>query len=163
MRVKTWLDQPARKVRRRQARAKKAAAIAPRPVAGALRPVVRCQTVRYNMRVRAGRGFTLDEVKGAGLGRQQAQSLGVAVDHRRTNKSKESLAANVARLKEYLGKLVVFPRKSCVPRRPPSHLPRSTLVFNPPHPLPPLLSPPLPQCGPEEGRRVCGRSRGLCE
>ena len=41
----------------------KAAAIAPRPVAGLLRPVVHCQTIRYNARVRAGRGFTLDELK----------------------------------------------------------------------------------------------------
>jgi large subunit ribosomal protein L13e len=112
MRVKTWLDQPARKVRRRQARAAKAAAVAPRPVAGALRPVVRCQTVRYNMRVRAGRGFTPAEVKGAGIGRLQAQSLGVAIDHRRRNKSAESLNANVQRLKEYLSKLVVHPRKA---------------------------------------------------
>merc|ERR1711907_755388 len=38
--VKTWFDQPAKKKARRLARAKKAAAVAPRPVAGALRSVV---------------------------------------------------------------------------------------------------------------------------
>ena len=45
------------------ARKAKAAAVFPRPVAGALRPVVSGQTVRYNMKKRAGRGFTLEELK----------------------------------------------------------------------------------------------------
>lgn len=49
--VKTWFDQPARKFRRHQTRVKKAKAIAPRPVAGPLRPVVRCPTVRYHTKV----------------------------------------------------------------------------------------------------------------
>lgn len=111
-RVKTWLDQPLRKRRRRLARKAKAAAIAPRPVAGSLRPVVRCQTVRYNIRVRAGRGFTLEELRAAGVSPKVATTIGIAVDHRRTNKSAESLNANVARLKEYMSKLVLFPRKS---------------------------------------------------
>ena len=62
-RVKTWFDQAGRKKRRRDARAKKALAISPRPVAGALRPIVRCQTFKYNTKVRAGRGFTLEELK----------------------------------------------------------------------------------------------------
>merc|ERR1712153_117442 len=38
--VKTWFDQPAKKKARRLARQQKAAAIAPRPVAGSLRSVV---------------------------------------------------------------------------------------------------------------------------
>ena len=98
-RVKMWFDQPAAKQRRRDARKAKAAAIAPRPVAGALRPVVRAQTVRYNTRVRAGRGFTLAELKEAGVNPKLAPTIGIAVDHRRTNKSVQSLQANVARLK----------------------------------------------------------------
>lgn len=61
--VRTWFNQPMRKQRRRLNRAKKARAIAPRPVAGSLRPVVRCPTFKYNTRVRAGRGFTLQELK----------------------------------------------------------------------------------------------------
>ena len=61
--VKTWFNQPARKKRRLQNRKKKALKVAPRPVAGPLRPVVRCQTFKYNTRVRTGRGFTLDELK----------------------------------------------------------------------------------------------------
>lgn len=35
----------------------------PRPVAGALRPAVRPPTQRYNMKLRAGKGFTLEELK----------------------------------------------------------------------------------------------------
>ena len=61
--VKTWFNQPMRKKRRRTTRAAKAAAIAPRPVAGLLRPVVRCPTFKYNTKLRLGRGFSLDELK----------------------------------------------------------------------------------------------------
>ena len=62
-RVKTWFDQAGRKQSRRIARAQKAGRIAPRPLDGLLRPAVRCPTVRYNMKLRAGRGFTLEELK----------------------------------------------------------------------------------------------------
>lgn len=48
---------------RRKARQAKARRVAPRPVAGPLRPQVRCPTVRYHTKVRAGRGFTLEELK----------------------------------------------------------------------------------------------------
>ena len=67
--VKTWFNQPGRKKRRRQERIKKALRVAPRPVAGAIRPVVRCPTFRYNTKVRAGRGFTLEELKVVALGK----------------------------------------------------------------------------------------------
>lgn len=62
VRVRTWLDQAGRKKRRRTARVEKAKRMAPRPT-DALRPAVRCQTVKYNTRVRSGRGFTFEEVK----------------------------------------------------------------------------------------------------
>merc|ERR1711908_97910 len=90
----------------------KAAKISPRPIAGALRPAVHCPTVKYNRKVRFGRGFTLDELKAAGIGPKQAQSVGIAVDHRRKNRSEESLQVNVQRLKTYKANLVVFPRRS---------------------------------------------------
>ena len=61
--VRTWYDQPGRKQRRRKARQAKALAVAPRPAAGLLRPIVRCPTFKYNTKVRAGKGFTLDELK----------------------------------------------------------------------------------------------------
>ncbi|KAI8968705.1 ribosomal protein L13e [Pilobolus umbonatus] len=109
-RVKTWFDQPGRKKTRRLARVQKAARIAPRPVDGLLRPAVRCPTIRYNMKLRSGRGFTLEELKEAGIARKEALSIGIAVDFRRRNKSNESLELNVQRLKAYKAKLIVFPR-----------------------------------------------------
>ena len=63
LRVKTWFNQAGSKKRRRDNRIKKAAAIAPRPVDGLLRPAVRAPTIRYNTKLRAGRGFTLDELE----------------------------------------------------------------------------------------------------
>eukprot|EP00808_Paulinella_micropora_P004016 g48944.t1 len=108
--VVTWFNQPAKKVARRMARKAKAQKLAPRPI-NKLRPVVHCRTVKYNMRVKAGRGFTKDEILAAGFKAKEAQGLGIAVDHRRSNKSEETFQANVARLKTYKSKLVVFPRK----------------------------------------------------
>ncbi|XP_067854128.1 large ribosomal subunit protein eL13 [Heptranchias perlo] len=116
-RVRTWFNQPARKVRRRKARLVKARRIAPRPVAGPLRPVVRCPTVRYHTKVRAGRGFSLEELKAAGINRRVARTIGIAVDHRRRNKSTESIQCNVQRLKEYRSKLIIFPRKASAPKK----------------------------------------------
>ncbi|KAI5782618.1 ribosomal protein L13e [Geopyxis carbonaria] len=114
-RVRTHFDQPGRKLRRRQARITKAAAIAPRPI-DLLRPVVRCPTIKYNRKVRAGRGFTLEELKEAKVPRKLALSIGIPVDHRRQNTSVESLQINVARLNEYKSKLIVFPRKAGKPK-----------------------------------------------
>jgi len=56
--IRTWFNQPARKHRRRAARQMKAAAMAPRPTAGLLRPVVHPPTIKYNYKLRQGRGFT---------------------------------------------------------------------------------------------------------
>ncbi|KAH8783895.1 putative 60S ribosomal protein L13 [Hyaloscypha finlandica] len=109
-RVRVHFDQPGRKLRRRNARLSKAAAVAPRPV-DKLRPIVRCPTIKYNRRVRAGRGFTLTELKEAGIPRKLAPTIGISVDPRRQNLSTESLAVNVARLKEYHTRLILFPRK----------------------------------------------------
>lgn len=47
----------------------------------------------------------------AGIPRLVAPTIGIAVDFRRQNLSEESLTANVARLKAYKERLVVFPRK----------------------------------------------------
>eukprot|EP00300_Choanocystis_sp_HF-7_P009206 c16315_g1_i1.p2 GENE.c16315_g1_i1~~c16315_g1_i1.p2 ORF type:complete len:223 (+),score=41.80 c16315_g1_i1:39-707(+) len=115
--VRTWFDQPAAKQRRRNSRLEKAKKIAPRPVAGPLRPAVRSQTVRYNTKLRAGRGFTLQELKAAGVNRSHAQSIGVAVDHRRRNHCQESLQLNAARLKEYLSRVIVIPRRTKKPKK----------------------------------------------
>ncbi|KAJ6359846.1 hypothetical protein OIU77_003952 [Salix suchowensis] len=82
--VKTWFNQPARKTRRRVARQKKA-------LVG---------------------GFSLEELKAAGIPKKLAPTIGIAVDHRRRNRSLEGLQANVQRLKTYKAKLVVFPRRA---------------------------------------------------
>lgn len=137
--------QPGSKSRRREARRSKAAALAPRPV-DKLRPVVRCPTIKHNRRERTGRGFTIAELKvricflnghglsqwpsnpqdhktnaqkkqAAGIPRPLAPTIGIAVDHRRQNLSEESIARNVARLKEYHSRLVVLPRRSNAPKK----------------------------------------------
>jgi len=53
--VTVWLNQASRKRRRLIARRNRAAAAAPRPT-DALRPLVHGQTIRYNNKVRQGRG-----------------------------------------------------------------------------------------------------------
>ncbi|WJX84410.1 60S ribosomal protein L13B, variant 2 [Trifolium repens] len=110
--VKTWFNQPARKTRRHLARQKKAVKIFPRPTAGPLRPIVHGQTQKYNMKLRAGKGFSLEELKAAGIPKKLAPTISISVDHRRKNRSLEGLQANVQRLKTYKAKLVVFPRRA---------------------------------------------------
>merc|ERR1712184_117321 len=112
----TWFNQPARKIRRRQNRVAKAAKVAPRPI-GKLRPVVSCPTYKYNLKQRAGRGFTLEEIKAAGLSKKFARTIGIAVDHRRRNKSVESLQLNTQRLKEFKSKMILFPINAKKPRK----------------------------------------------
>jgi len=107
--VKTWFDQPAQKKIRRERRIAKATKMAPRPT-HSLKPVVRCPTNKYNTKLRAGRGFTLEEVRAAGLIPREARTIGISVDHRRRNKSEETFDRNVKRLLEYKQRLVVFPK-----------------------------------------------------
>jgi len=109
--VKTWFNQPAKKVARRAHRLAKAKAIAPRPL-NALRPIVRGQTIKYNSKIRAGRGFSLAELRAAKINPKEARSIGIAVDHRRKNRSEEGFQVNVDRLKTYRSKLVLFPRNA---------------------------------------------------
>ena len=112
--IKTWFNQAARHTRRRLARQAKAAAVFPRPTAGLLRPAVRPPTQRSNYKVRLGRGFTVEELKEVGVSAAKARTIGISVDKRRRNKSVEAKETNVLRLKEYMSKLVVFPRGSKV-------------------------------------------------
>ena len=109
--VKTWFNQPGRKHRRQLARAAKAAKVAPNPT-HTLKPIVRGQTNKYNNKIRLGRGFTKEEIKKAGiLSLRYARSIGIAVDIRRKDTSNESQTANVNRIKEYLAKMILYPRK----------------------------------------------------
>merc|ERR1719420_288638 len=103
--IRTWFNQPARKIRRRQKRAEKAKRSS-LPMLVPLRPIVRGQSIKYNMKKKLGRGFTYDELKSAGISSKLARNLGIAVDRRRRNRSAESLSENTSRLKEYSSKLV---------------------------------------------------------
>lgn len=105
-RVRCHFDQPGKKKSRRVARQTKAAALYPRPV-DKLRPIVQCPTIRYNRKAREGRGFSLAELKAAGVAPKYARTVGISVDGRRQNLSEEGLARNVERLKAYLARLVV--------------------------------------------------------
>merc|ERR1711915_1068961 len=114
--VRCWFTQPARKQRRRIKRQRKARLIAPRPL-GKLRPVITCPTNKYHTKKRMGKGFSLEELKGAGLNKRYAMTIGIDCDHRRTNKSIQGLQRNVRRLKEYKSKLILFPLKTNKPRK----------------------------------------------
>jgi len=74
--------------------------------------MVRCPTRRYNMKIRYGRGFTLEELKLAGLNSGYARTIGIAIDHRRQDTSMETRDMNLKRLKAYLSKLILFPSKN---------------------------------------------------
>jgi len=106
--IKVFLAQPKRAQTRRRLRIQKAKRVFPRPLKS-LRPTVACPTVRYNFRKRLGRGFSIDEIKAAGITPRYAATIGVRVDTRRKNISEESLNTNSQRLKTYLSKLVLFP------------------------------------------------------
>ena len=62
-----------------------------------------------------GKGLTLSQA--AGIPRKYAPTIGIAVDHRRQNLSEESIAVNVARLKDYQSRLIVLPRRSNAPKK----------------------------------------------
>ncbi len=77
-----------------------------------MRPAVRGQTNRYNAKIKIGRGFTVRELREAGIkGVLYARSIGLAVDTRRKDTSNETLKLNAGRIKEYLNNLILYPRK----------------------------------------------------
>uniref|UniRef100_A0A7S3FZ37 60S ribosomal protein L13 n=1 Tax=Strombidium rassoulzadegani TaxID=1082188 RepID=A0A7S3FZ37_9SPIT len=115
-RVRCFFNTPAHKKIRRDNRASKAAALFPRPISK-LRPLVHGQTREYGSKIKFGRGFTLAELKEAKLTPAFAQTVGIAVDHRRHNKNSETMAANVKRLNDYKGKLILFPRNEGKPKK----------------------------------------------
>merc|ERR1712178_356276 len=114
--VRCNFNQAGRKLRRLNTRKAKAAAAFPRPIK-ALRPVVRGCTRRYNRLTRAGKGFTLAELAQAKISPKFAQTVGIAVDHRRSNRSTESKLANVERLKAYKEKMVLLPLHKGQPKK----------------------------------------------
>jgi len=115
-RVRCFFNTKAHKKIRAQNRAARAAAAFPRPL-GKLRPLVMGMSRKYSSKVKTGRGFSLAELKAAGLAPLFAQSVGIAVDHRRHNKNAETMAANVKRLNDYKSKLILFPRVEGKPKK----------------------------------------------
>ncbi|KAF6166768.1 hypothetical protein GIB67_005644 [Kingdonia uniflora] len=79
--------------RRSAARQEKAVKIFPLPTAGLLRLIAHGYTLKYNMKVRAGRAFSLEELKAAGVPKKLAPTIGIVVDYRRRNRSLEGLQA----------------------------------------------------------------------
>jgi len=114
LKVKLGLNQATRKKARRVKRAAQRALTAPAPVKK-LRPIVHCPTQKYNAKVRLGRGFTLEELKAVKLHPSYAQTVGIAIDWRRKNKSEETMAANIKRLEEYKANLVVLKKGEAAP------------------------------------------------
>ena len=117
--VKTWYNQPGRKKRRRILRQKKAKLVSPNPT-HKIRPIVRGQTNKYNTKIKLGKGFTKKEVNEAGIkGLSYARSLGIAIDLRRKDTSKETLDLNAGRIKEYLSRMILYPRNEKKPDKKP--------------------------------------------
>uniref|UniRef100_A0A2K6SDN3 60S ribosomal protein L13 n=1 Tax=Saimiri boliviensis boliviensis TaxID=39432 RepID=A0A2K6SDN3_SAIBB len=113
-RVATWFNQLARKIR---------APHRPAPrVGGRIRPIVRCPTVRYHTKVRAGRGFSLEELRVAGIHKKVARTIGIS------------------RLKEYRSKLILFPRKPSAPRKGDSSAEELKLAIQLTGPVMPILN-----------------------
>ncbi|KAI5192847.1 large subunit ribosomal protein L13e [Nematocida sp. AWRm77] len=104
---KLWFKQPIQKRIRKERRQEKARRIAPCNVE-TLKPVVMCLSRRYNMKERLGRGFSLGEIKCAGITPDFARKHGIAVDTRRYNNSEEGVERNVQRIKEYLANIQIF-------------------------------------------------------
>merc|ERR1719183_1536447 len=115
-RVKCFFNAPAHKKIRREKRAKKAAAMGPRPISK-LRPVVFGNTRKYGSKTKYGRGFSLAELTEAKLSQAFARSVGIAVDHRRHNRNAETMATNVDRLTAYKSKMILFPVRADKPKK----------------------------------------------
>lgn len=107
---KTWFHQKPQADIRRKLREEKATTSFPMPTEK-LRPIVRCPTIRYNTKVRLGRGFNPEECEAAGIDYNYARTIGIAVDMRRKARNTESFNSNVERLKEYLSKITIYNSK----------------------------------------------------
>ncbi|QSL65815.1 hypothetical protein MERGE_000093 [Pneumocystis wakefieldiae] len=115
-RVRTWFNQPGRKLRRRRARQEKTVRLAPRPV-GMLRPTVSAPTTKVKSKPISLLVEGDPLCQAAGIPRRYAATIGISVDHRRRNRCLESLERNVKRLMLYKTHLVVFPRRTKKTRR----------------------------------------------
>merc|ERR1719281_1890112 len=97
------------------------------------------------MKLRLGKGFTLEELKEAKIPKKKALTIGISVDHRRRNKCSESLQENVNRLKLYMSKLKVFPKGSGTKSVKAGDAARSELANVPQNTLKEIIPVPKPQ------------------
>merc|ERR1712226_570790 len=76
----------------------------------------RCQAPP--LQTQTGQGcLTLLELKTAGLSARFARTVGISVDHRRTNANDDALQLNVERLNTYKNKLILWPRVEGKPKK----------------------------------------------
>uniref|UniRef100_A0A0A9Z7P4 60S ribosomal protein L13 n=1 Tax=Lygus hesperus TaxID=30085 RepID=A0A0A9Z7P4_LYGHE len=64
------------------------------------------------MRIRAGRGFTVEELIAAGVNPKRAYGLRISVDKRRKDHSEEAFQANVQRLQNYMSRVVLLQKNT---------------------------------------------------
>ena len=114
--VKTWFNQPFKKIERKQRRVQKDRRLFPRPMEK-LRSIVRCPTRKYNTKKRVGRGFTIREIKKSKFNPSMVKSMGIAIDYRRKHSSNMMMQTNIARLREYMNNLLVLRHKPPVVKR----------------------------------------------
>merc|ERR1712055_645219 len=107
MKYKVWFKQPAQKLKRKQVRAQKASKSFPMPIKK-FAPIIRQSTQLHNYKQRLGRGFTEQEIKGAGLEFKYALAVGIKFDRRRKDRNMETFNQNVQRLQEYMTNIKVY-------------------------------------------------------
>ena len=109
--MNTQFNQPEHKRRRSVQRGRSQKLLAPNPT-HLLRLIVRGQTNKYNTKRRLGRGFTKKELESAGIkGLSYARSIGIAIDLRRKDTCSETLNVNTERIKNYISRIILYPRK----------------------------------------------------
>lgn len=106
--VKTWFEQPSRKRKRKIKRQETKDNLRFDPsIKYLIRPIVHNPTFIHNMKLRFGRGFSMNEVKKCGISKRISSSIGIAIDKRRRSKKNE-FVANETRLNNYIKKVIIY-------------------------------------------------------
>jgi len=69
-----------------------------------LKPIVHNPTISHNLKIRLGRGFSLEEVNRSNVSRKLAFSLGISLDKRRRGNNSRKIS-NIKRLNDFYEKL----------------------------------------------------------
>jgi len=110
--VKTDFNKAMKKKKRRNLRSNKLNNFEVNKLArnNILKPVVHNPTKMYNLKIRLGRGFSIDELEGSNISKNIASALGVSVDKRRRGYSLKKIS-NIKRLNDYFEKIEVTTMK----------------------------------------------------